>query len=105
MSSHTPLNLQQINSVCSNNPMKQMSTTFSDEKQFALTCVHELAQQTQLCACIHKHSVLYRLVCSVISPRGMMHVLPVFQAPRGKLETSTVPWVSWNKLGLWGQRY
>lgn len=70
MSSRTPVNLQQINNVCSHNQPKQMSITFPDEKQFAVTCVHSLAQQTHPCACIHKHSVLCGLVCHVISPRG-----------------------------------
>lgn len=81
-----------------------MLITFSDEKQFALACVTWNNKHT------HVHAFIATVCCVgwgvEQSPQGVMtHVLPPCQAPRGKLETDKVPWVSWNKWGLRGKRH
>lgn len=71
-----------------------MSITFPDEKQLAPTCVHKLTQQTRPCECVHKHSVLCGLVCSVISPRA---------DDTCAVRLSGSPWETGNQYSAMGQ--
>lgn len=87
-------------SVCSHNPKQQMSITFPVDKQFALTCVHKPGHNKHAYA--FTNTVAWAgVLCNL--PEGWWHMCSLsFRLPRGKLGTSTVPWVSWNKWGLLG---